>query len=201
MRRLIKRWWKQLAVLLLVGSALSSPALLSRQQQRMLKEGADEIQMALERYAVDTEGSYPTDAEELIEKHYLAQWPRSPYGGRMEPLDSRMPAKPGCFHYVPAGPLIAVPGKDGVPRMVMPWERETMGFLYPREMDTYVLAVYGTRSNPKLAEWAEQSAIQSRNRAADRRRENVEFTPFDQAPWVEWGRVAIVKTAGEDLGL
>jgi len=74
------------------------------------------VQLSVERFAVDTEGDYPYDVNELIQRGYLEQFPENPFAhrpmravsvdspwpeesGEMNPRDlPQMP--PGDFVYV-----------------------------------------------------------------------------------------------------
>jgi len=81
------------------------------------KENLHQMQLAIERFAVDAGGYYPEDAAELLTKGYLAEFPQNPYAGllvafpTLEHPRAMRPLKPGeqCpgdFLYVPERPLV-----------------------------------------------------------------------------------------------
>ena len=61
------------------------------------KQNLHAIQLALERFAVDSEDSrYPSHPDELLQKGYLSEWPINPFTGQaMHPLQADLHAYDG----------------------------------------------------------------------------------------------------------
>jgi hypothetical protein len=171
---------------LVLGALWLGGLLVRLEQQRRLWQGAQQIAAAIERYGRDTAGSYPQDSSDLLRQGYLAQWPPSPYGGRMQPLTASAAAQPGGFVYLPSGPLIAAgPGSTAQPPLL------------PQQVDSYALLVYGPGRYPAQvraahAAWREHAAQQDAQPPVE------EYTVYDLAPQIDWARVVLVLSAGGD---
>ena len=159
---------------------------------RQFRANAHQIQIAVERFAVDTEGSYPNQIEALFNKGYLKDWPPNPFGpGTMHPIPADAPAVPGCFVYVPNGPVITVtpkgePRLDAQDRFKFSPENVITPIL-PSEVDTYELAFYGRSHHEPPVRSAENGTL------------NAGLTIADQMDnQIRWDQVALVLTAGED---
>jgi hypothetical protein len=123
--------------LLTVALALG---LLDLRRTYMLREGLRLVHLAVERYAVEHAGSYPTSLHELEAQGYIADWPRNPYGkGEMAILRPLDKPRPGALVYIAFGPLVALgqPPADGEVK-------------YELECDQYLLGVYGALSPLQL---------------------------------------------------
>src|SRR5437016_5051474 len=67
---------------LLINAAFIQPAQRAK-QDTLARENLHQIQLALERFAVDSDkSSYPFTATELLGTGYLAQMPLNPYTGQ-----------------------------------------------------------------------------------------------------------------------
>jgi len=86
------------------------------------KRNLHSVQLAVERYAVDTDGSYPTRVTQTLEAGYLDALPTNPYTGQpMRELRLGDPPSQGDFYYLPFGPAraqaSATPGSTPPPEV------------------------------------------------------------------------------------
>jgi len=90
-------------LLLLLHLLLYHGCLMPLREARLraaAKTSLHELQMMVERYAVDTEGSYPQSTSLLIQKGYLEALPTNPYSHRpMEEYRLGEIPPPGDFVY------------------------------------------------------------------------------------------------------
>ncbi|MCC7479326.1 hypothetical protein IT575_12840 [bacterium] len=194
-----------LALALASTAGLLSAQFLNLQRKRLLREGLGQIQLALERYAVDSEGSYPPDLKVLLERGYLPSMPRNPYSGaKMQVLAVTDPPSPGNLVYVSCGPIIALGNESNLDTDIL-----------PVEADQYLLAAYGPLSARQRAAFGAQlSAWQTRLGGARSSRylavlaghpvhmpvrqtqsgEQLDYRDLVPA----WGLFAVRLTAGED---
>lgn len=153
------------------------------QEANRLRHALGTIQLAVERYAVDHEGSYPQSLDLLQPEGYLDRLPDSPYGGSVRLLKPGEPARPGGVLYLPIGPVIYKgdidAGNDGSPTV-------------PTEIDQYTLIIYQKQSGAErgLPGWV--------------CREMYNGSAQNGVPWkqvnanIDRRRIAAVLTAGED---
>jgi hypothetical protein len=168
-------------VALIVGATLLYLRLSEQRRHEMLRQAAGQIQLAVERYAVEHEGSYPRNIEELLEKDYLSDWPTNPYGkGNMRPLGVSEPWEPGGFVYVGWGPIVAMSkGFDPAEKPIL-----------PTEVDQYMLLFYSPHETGK--KWPQRTGS-----VAKKPEDPVYIS--EMAPTVDWEHVRIALTAGEGL--
>jgi hypothetical protein len=187
--------WFVLAVLLFAAT-MTVVRVAQARPHRELRDAAHGIQLAVERYAVDTNGSYPQDIQQLVTRGFIAKWPDNPYGpGSMQPLKLGDPAVPGGFVYVPHGVVIAMgTGASVDDRTVQ-----------PMEYDSYLLVFYGPRKSKERAEAAADAAKKFRgydDSNVIRYQSGAKAPPDAFSPLategIDWERVEIMMTAGED---
>ena len=142
------------AILLLASLGLCLVQADEHHKLKVLRENLGQIQLAVERFAVDTEGAYPSSLDILLARGYLAGMPINPYSRQpMQVLEVVTTPAAGDIVYVPCGPIIAIGN------LAATGEHPIL----PTELDQYLLAAYGPvsaadkRSFPrKLAQWQEQ---------------------------------------------
>jgi hypothetical protein len=167
-------WLAAVVVLIAIGTAAAWQCRYHQQQELMLN--AAQIQIVVERYAVDNGGSLPTDIGQVISKGYVKDWPDNPFGqGSMQPIAPDAKAAAGSFVYVALGPVIAQ--TNGRP--LSPAEVEASQGI-PTEVDGYLLIFYG----PGHYRYPVPKSIGS--------------LYFDSVRYsVDWDRVALVLFPGE----
>jgi hypothetical protein len=94
-----------ITVLLLLDLLLYQGCLLPLREARLRSEAKANLhtlQLAVERFAVDTEGNYPQSTALLLQKGYLVGLPTNPFSGRpMEEYRLGEIPPPGDFVYAP----------------------------------------------------------------------------------------------------
>jgi hypothetical protein len=188
---------KQVLAGLLIGAVIAVAAVTGYwyttvRAQQELQRSAQAIQLAVERYAVDNNGSYPKVIDALIIRGYMLDWPPNPFGpGRMQPLAPDAKPLAGGFVYIAIGPEIA----EAEAMLSTRQEREGLTLTRATEFDYYELVFYG-RSRSR------------RNVNHERRyRELLENTRFDRSAaltqarqQIQWDQVPLVLNAGVDIG-
>jgi len=193
--------WRKLVVIFLVvglaagfGGYYSGNWLLAKLKSDALRDNAGQIQLALERYALDHDGSYPQKMQALIDEKYLVQWPKNPYAHSDEPMlpiPAGSPASHGDFVYLGFGPVIFLSPVEDVPPGAQGASAETgtdaeataesrAGLdTPPTEVDQYFLIFYGPGPGGEITQFAEN-------------RQSV----FGE---IDWDEVALMLTAGAPL--
>ena len=78
------------------------------------KKNIHAIQLIVERFAVDTEGTYPLHVADAINRDYADHLPLNPFTGQpMRELRLGDPPSLGDFYYVPSGPSAAQYSSSG----------------------------------------------------------------------------------------
>lgn len=80
------------------------PRVAWHKKAEISKRNLHTIQLAVERYAVDFEGDYPYDINELVKAGYIDEFPVNPFSGM--PMQACPPGSeppPGDFIYEPKG--------------------------------------------------------------------------------------------------
>jgi hypothetical protein len=102
-------------LLLALATSWGGWVLRERMLAQRLRQTAHQLQLALEAYAVRSEGAYPSS---LGDPAFAALFslPPNPYGGgRMRTILPDQPARPGDVVYVPSSPVIVVAGGRAMP--------------------------------------------------------------------------------------
>ena len=174
-------WLVAVVVLIAIGAAAAWQFYF--RPWRQFRANAHLIQMAVERFAVDSQGAYPTHLDGvLVERGWLPAWPPNPFApGTMHPIAADAPPVLGCFVYVPMGPEIAYPGG-----MMSHQEAEAQDVIFPSEVDTYELVFYGRGHHTPAVRSAENGTLHNGLTIADQ---------MDRL--IRWDQVALVLTAGE----
>ena len=104
-----------------VGGWLSAEALAAKIKRDRLADGLGEIQMAVERYAVDHEGVYPASLDEVLAAGTLSEMPENPYTKQpmpvLAPADAPVPG--GVVYVAYGGWEIPGGGSSGQPEYVL----------------------------------------------------------------------------------
>jgi len=190
-------WLVAIVLLLAIGAAAAWQFYFRPWQQ--FRANAHMIQLAVERFAVDTQGSYPTHLDGvLVERGWLPAWPPSPFGpGTMHPIAPDAPPVPGCFVYITGGPIVA----DASGNVISPADAKAQGFVYPMEVDHYALVFYGPRHSRRYSGAAASRATPARPEPASQDwSEQLDYwNMINSQARIDWDRVALVLTAGEEL--
>jgi type II secretory pathway pseudopilin PulG len=137
-------FWMLAAILLLIGLAWQLAVYQRQQQHKQLRDALGQLQLEIERYAVDSEGSYPSDLATFIAQQKI-NLPRNPYGrGQLKILKPSDPWQPGGIVYVAWGPQVL--SGDGTVLQtsnVGPPLQTTQ--VIPTDFDSYLLLGYGRR--------------------------------------------------------
>jgi hypothetical protein len=168
---------------------------------RKLREALHSIQLEVERFAVDQQGSYPNSLEALVARGKL-NLPDNPFGaGKLEILKPGDPWEPGGIVYAGSGPIIAVAQMDGKQTMMgggfSPYEPEP-GVIIPTEVDQYLLIVYSPRHHPRRKHSMEEVG-QGYAVAREKFEKGVDVGSFPMyAEGIDWDHVELMLTSGED---
>jgi hypothetical protein len=130
-------------VILITANTVALVAPLAEQRiaearSRLLAETVQDIQLAIERYAMDTDGVYPASVQQLITAGYIQSWPKNPIAkGYLNPQEPGEPWRPGGFIYIPS-------------ESIVPSGHEACA-TGPRPMENYLLVVYSARPHGNFA--------------------------------------------------
>lgn len=190
---------KRVAVGLLIGAAILTAAVAgygysTMRSRQELQRSAQAIQLAVERFAVDNNGNYPTVIDALIIRGYMLDWPPNPFGpGKMHPIAADAAPVPGRFVYVTSGPIVAYGG--GLSQQ----EAVAQGKIIPSEADQYALVFYGPRHSRRYHGAAASRETPERKASASRdRNEQLDYWDLiNSQARIDWSMVALVLTAGE----
>ncbi|MDQ3024836.1 MAG: hypothetical protein M3R04_10765 [bacterium] len=160
------------ALLALLGASLHFWSERERPYSE-LREAVGNLQLEIERFAVEREGSYPPELARFIEIRGI-KMPDNPFGpGKMKILKPGDPWEPGGIVYVGWGPVVALGESTG-----------SMPPIIPTDIDQYLLIGYSPR------------------RHRDRRPPEISLNGCTirpiPLPNVDWEHVEIMLTAGED---
>lgn len=165
-------------LVLVLGTSIAAVHVLHSVQERKARSALHTIQLYVERYAVDNDGSYPATLADALPDGL----PENPYTGKplvvQEPGDAPLP---GGVVYVAVGPMVARPGEDWQPVTSAAGAAET-GPLFSPEFDQYVLLVYGARDTSRYLS----------------KLNPVGFLPPGISAGIDWSRVCGTLSAGFD---
>ncbi|MCH7472182.1 hypothetical protein IIA79_04440 [bacterium] len=131
-------------VLAAIAGLLTGPIVKQKLALDQLRNNGSMIQMGIERYAVDTEGSYPKDIDALLKSGTIEELPDNPLGeGVMQVLPANAAPQPGCFVYVTQGPIVRMATESEMETFASGIAGITEHPIFPAEVDQYWLVFYG----------------------------------------------------------
>src|SRR5687768_7388959 len=90
---------------------------------RELRAAVHKLQLQIERFAVDNQGSYPPDLETLLRVEKI-RLPDNPFrDGKLKILKPEEPWEPGGIVYVGWGPIVAI-GDPLEPNPILPTDTD-----------------------------------------------------------------------------